>query len=588
MGKVLKRIHSGNADDYSKMSKMNWKRGSEPPPATKKEKKRGSLFKKKHNTVHDPIMEYKESKTQEQWSPLLSSAANRKHPPKGIPELNEEPRNSSAPQPVAPLPAAVKRLSRPASSPRLSRMADNKAPATEQVASSLKVKRRPPPPPPPYQKTYPRRISDDLESESSEPPSPFNRNHTTSPPITMQVTPASPTIPRSHDNDRLEEDEDLPPIRSSSSMEELFRNLEEFDELASTNPSPMNDLLDMDRSERDFATIPRSELPPRREEIEVETDIPTVSPSPGHSQPSTPDAMVSGQEPRLAQSPTKDNTQLPSLAPAKPPRRRSKKAEPPSSPAPPPPADPVPQSMSPLPSMKANIPPESVPNGLKSELVTREGSESPQPKPPPRRRSKKMSNAESPPEVVRGRDQDSLEERRNLVDAEVGRNSPSLGKASPVPPPKPGKASPMPPPKPGKSSPPLMQGRDSPSLVHRKSSPILAPKPGKSSPAPPPKPKGLSKPPPGWRANLAALDRPTCSSAPVSRTVSPDDQGTLSASTRESSASTDLLSRSPVVMRRTYAVNASMDPEFSDDELEDCTVGLWFILTPLFIIEVII
>ena len=558
MGKVLKRIHSGNSEDYSKASKMNWKRGSEPIPG-KKERKRGSLFKKKHNTVHDPIMEYKESKPQEQRSPLLSSGANRKHP-MGIPELNEEPSNSALPHPIAPLPAAVKRLSRPASSPRLTRMADNKTPTTEQAASSLKVKRRPPPPPPPYQKTYPRRISDDLESES-EPVSPFNRDHPVSPPITMQVTPASPTISSSHDDDRLEEDEDLPPIHSSASMEELFRNLEEFDELAS-NPSPMNDLLDTDKSERDFATIPRNELPPRWDEGEVETTTAAAS------QPSTPDATVSGQEPTLAQSPTKDNAYLSSLAPAKPPRRRSKKSEPPSSPAPPPPSE------SPQPARKEKLPPKMVPNGLESELVTREGSESPQPKPPPRRRSKKMSNAESPPEVVRARDKDTHEER---ADSEVGRSSPRLGKASPVPPSKLGKGSPLPPSKPGKSSPPLTHGRVSPSLFHGKSSPIPARKP---APAPPPKPKGLSKPLPGWRANLAALDRPTCSSAPVSRTVSPDNQGTLSVSTRESSASTDLLSRSPVVMRRTNAVNASMDPEFSDDELEDCTVSQY--LAPQF------
>ena len=460
VGKALRRIHSGGSHDYSKLSR----KASEPLIKDKKEKKRSSLFKKRQ-TSHDPIMEYKETRasSNEHGSPLLSSPANRKHV-STIVEYSEEPQ--AAPPPT------VMRLSRPASSPRISRSSDSKGlpgSTSPQVRggsskppvgdSSLRVKRRPPPPPPSFQKTYPRRTGED--ADDSEP-------------ITMHVTPASPPAVDTPD-------EDLPPIKSSASMEELFRNLEEFDELGS--PSAQNgEEIEGDRSERDFATIPRSELPPPRVE-------PPKS--------STPDRLT-----------------VESAAPQKPPRRRSKKqSEPPSTPAPPPP-----EAVPPL---------KSTESGQQAEGVVRTGGESPLPQAPPRRRSRKAS--------------EKKEEN----------NKESVVQSSPVPPQK--SASP--------------QGRDSPLLSRGKASPPVPPKP---SPAIPPKPKALSKPIPAWRANL---DKPACSSAPVSRTVSPDDQGRLSASARETSVSTDLLSRSPVVMRRTNAVNASLDPEFSDDELEDCTVS---------------
>ena len=106
-------------------------------------------------------------------------------------------------------------------------------------------------------------------------------------------------------------------------------------------------------------------------------------------------------------------------------------------------------------------------------------------------------------------------------------------------------------------------------------SPSASPKPGKPSPLPPGKPKFLKK------SHLDVFERPTCSSAPVSRTASPDDQNLIATRgglARDAFASSENLGsslnpqRSPVVMRRTGAVGSTRDPSFSDDELEDCTV----------------
>ncbi len=461
VSKALRRIHSGGSHDYSKLGN---KKNIEPLVKEKKDKKRGSLFKKRTN--YDPIMEYKEVRrsSDTQVSPLLSSPNNRKHVGSVL-EYNQEPQTSPR--------IAVKRLSRPASSPRLVRTTEktqlsekhsdsstspllSQANETPQVGNnSLKVKRRPPPPPPPYQKTYPRRAVEDIDPDS----------------ITVHV--AAP-----------ENDPELEPlpVKSSSSMEDLLRNLEEFDELAS--PSPLNEWnLDVERGKRDFATIPRNELPPKFD-----------------SSDSSPDLL---------------NTQTnDSLAPQKPPRKRSKKKPEPSSSLPPPPPESPPET--------------TTENRLQTNIVGGEGRDSPVPQPPPRRKSRKGTT-----------------ERKN---------EDNKGQASPVPPPKPLS---------------LSREKESPLLSSRKS-PIVPHKPGKSSPIPPPKPKGFSKPIPGWRVNL---EKPVCSSAPVSRTVSPEDQSCLSASSRETSVSTDLLTSSPVVMRRTNAVNARLDPDFSDDELEDCTVS---------------
>lgn len=447
MGKALRRIHSGGSHDYSKLA---GKKSSDPVLKEKKERKRGSLFKKK--TSHDPIMEYKEvhPPSASQGSPILSSPSNRKLP-SSILEYDQQPQTSPR--------MAVKRLSRPVSSPRLAKpiekpplaeklSASSTSPLTSQSfdkpqpgETSLKFKRRPPPPPPPYQKTYPRRAAEEIDSD----------------PIVMKVIPPE-------DEPKTED----PLVKSSSSMEDLLRNIEEFDELAS--PSPLIEGLSAaDQGERDFATIPRNELPPKFD-----------------SSDSSPDLQ--------------NRHTIGSSAPKKPPRKRSKKKpEPPSEP--------------PLPPF------ESPPQGrVETNTVSSESHESLVPQAPPRRKSRKGT---------------------------------SEGKEA---------ASPALPAKPSQS--PLLSSRNSP---------IVPPKPGKSAPLPPPKPAGLAKPIPGWRVSI---EKPICSSAPVSRTVSPED-GRLSAGARETSVSTDLLTSSPVVMRRTNAVNASLDPKFSDEELEDCTVSMF-------------
>lgn len=565
ISKAVKRIHSGGSEDYSKLfSKMNNRRGSDPPTGNvgkeKKEKKRASLFKKKHISNKNVIMEYQEPGAGDQLSPLPSSPTAQKHAME-LPEISKNPRNSSAPCPtVAPFPEGVKRFSRHASSPRLSRNNIEKSSPTTDKASSLKVKRRPPPPPPPLQNTYPR-YTNDLEFDNEIPSPQLSRTSPVSPPIAMQVTPASPSIPRNHDDERFLEEDVLCPIQSSTSMEELFRNLEEFDELATVS-SPQNELLDVERSERDFATIPRSELPQVREDV-VGVDSSRAVP--------VPDQDTSGLDSResLSQSPTKNITQSAFSGPAKPPRKRSKKIDPP------------PANSSTSSSQNADTSSQQmVENGLSKEETSREVDENAHPKPPPRRKSKKQTNPESSLEHVEKKEQNSLEMRKQEV--EVRERGLAARKAAPVPPskpgkisppiprPKPGKVSPTPPPKPGDTSPSL--GKASPSLLQRHSSPVMISKTGKASPLLPARPK-TSKPLPSWRSELTVMDRQTCSSAPVSRTVSPEEKATLSANNRETSASTDLLARSPVVMRRTKTVNASRDPEFSDDELDECTVS---------------
>ncbi len=398
-------------------------------------------------------MEYKEvcPPSTTQASPLLSSPSNRKLPG-SILEYNQESQTS--------LPMPVKRLSRPASSPRLVRTMEKgpltqklSGPSTSPLASqsfekpqpgetSLKLKRRPPPPPPPYQKTYPRRAAEEVDLD----------------PIIMKAIPPED-----------EPEAEVPLVKSSSSMEDLLRNLEEFDELAS--PSPLTEgLLSADQGERDFATIPRNELPPKFESSDSSPDLQsrhTIGASP----------------------------------PQKPPRKRSKNR----------PEPPLPLSESPPPSK------------LKINPASAEGRESPVPQPPPRRKSRKGTS-----------------ERKEVAATILPAKPPSLSREKQCP------------------------------LLSSRNLPVVPPKPGKFAPLPPPKPSGLNKPIPGWHVNL---EKPVCSSAPVSRTVSPED-GKLSASARETSVSTDLLTSSPVVMRRTNAVNAHLDPDFSDEELEDCTVSI--------------
>ena len=496
----------------------------------------------------------------------------------------------------------AKRLSRPVSSPRMSRLSDSptksppkaafiqslptppaaappavlsasvpsSAPSAAGGGGSSRKPKRPPPPPPPYARTHGRTgmkvllitskndsESDDGEGarESISPAS--KRDENSSPPLSMQV-PTTPTIKEEVEEDvkkqfsvhdegegeKVEEGEvfeSVSPKKASQSMEDLFKDLEEFDELNSL--SLPNGLHSHDKGERDFATIPRSELPPHHDSDEdKEGEKLTIR------SPETPEISITNEKgASLTPSPEEDQASF--SAPAKPPRMRKKPqwppqpqavggaenhtgGEKPTSPLPskpqvtgkpkPPPVKPqsVPSSKPAPPASKPHPPstalkpqppvtkPAASQNGLKEEPL-RESSTSPHPKAPPRRRRSQK-----------------LAERMAMYEK-----------------------------------------KDEKSV-----SPSVSPQPGKVSPAPPAKPKVLKK------THLESLERPVCSSAPVSRTASPDCRHGIATSGRDASTSNENLgsslnpNRSPVVMRRAGDVGPTRDPSFSDEELVDCTV----------------
>jgi hypothetical protein len=397
------------------------------------------------------------------------------------------------------------------------------------------------------------------EGRESVSPAP-KRDDVTSPPIMMQALSTTPTIeeegPVEHEEGDQEEEkeqeeviEDISPTKASQSMEDLFKDLEEFDELNSL--SLPNGLHNLNKGERDFATIPRSELPVRREE-----EVGLAAQSPADTP--TPDICVTDEKGASQTSSPEEQHRLD--APAKPPRTKKKQKQPQQQPgdpgtgvvsppsvekpvsplppttkpqvvaknpfqAPPPPSSKPPQSMIPAakpepPPSKPRLPPPiakpTTQNGLKeavpppSSTAKEVGTSNTVPKAPPRRRSKKMS------------------ERMAMYEKK--------DESLPIP-------------------------------------GSVSPKPGKTSPVPPSKPKFLKK------THLESLDRPLCSSAPVSRTASPDDRhGLAAARGRDASNSSENIgpdmnpNRSPVVMRRAGDVGSSRDPSFSDDDLEDCTV----------------
>ena len=587
----------------------------QPKDKDKKSGKRLSLLKKKkHASSYAPLSEDIESPSEKlppPRSPLLSPADKRGSGQSELERISDArtiqansssiPTNGGGVGVGGALGGVTKRLSRPVSSPRMSKLSESptksppkgaftqslppptaapptapptvlSAPIASSASStstasgggggSQRKPKRPPPPPPPYARTHGRTgmkvllitSKDDSDSggeESRESVSPApKRDDTMSPPIMMQASSTTPTIEEERpeegggeeEKEQEPEVEDISPTKASQSMEDLFKDLEEFDELNSL--SLPNGLHNLNKGERDFATIPRSELPVRHdEEVRLAAQSPADTP--------TPDICVTDEKgASLTPSPEEQHHQD---APAKPPRTKKKQKQlqhegepgtstvsppsvkkpvspvPPAKPQvaaikpvqPPPPSKP-PQSMAPAakpapPPTKPQLPPPiakpTTQNGLKEVVPpssTKEtGTSNTVPKAPPRRRSKKMT------------------ERMAMYE----KKDESL-------------------PMPGN----------------------MGAKSSKISPVPPSKPKFLKK------THLESLDRPGCSSAPVSRTASPDDRHGLAARGRDTSNSSENIgpdmnpNRSPVVMRRAGDVGSRRDPSFSDDDLEDCTV----------------
>ena len=603
----------------------------QPKEKDKKSGKRLSLLKKKkHASSYAPLSEdFVESPSDRlpaPRSPLLSPP-DRKGP------THSELEGISETRPQVPangvgmgmgvgsaMGGVTKRLSRPVSSPRMSKLSESptksppkgaftqslppptvapptapptvlSAPVSSSASSttsaasggggggsgSLRKPKRPPPPPPPYARTHGRTgmkvllitskddsDSGDEASRESVSPAP-KRDDATSPPITMQVASSTtPTIEEEGDREKEKEQEqnmeDISPTKASQSMEDLFKDLEEFDELNSL--SLPNGLHSLNKGERDFATIPRSELPVRREEEEVRLAAQSPANTP------TPDICVIDDN-GASQTPSPEE-QHHQDAPAKPPRMKKKQkqqGEPgagagaggsaiasslpsikkPVSPVPPPAvAKPLVAANKPVQPPAPSKPPQSMIPAAKVK-----------PEPPP-------SKPQLPPPIAKPTTQNGLkEEAPPASSSSTSSSTKETGTSNTVP-----------------KAPPRRRSKkmtERMAMYEKKDESLPMPgnvssKPGRISPVPPSKPKFLKK------THLESLDRPVCSSAPVSRTASPDDRHGLAVRGKDASNSSENVgpdmnpNRSPVVMRRAGDVGSRRDPSFSDDELDDCTV----------------
>ena len=552
-----------------------------------KSKKRRSLFKKKPPSSYMPITD------DFQRSPILSYKHKDDKPT--LPELEEE---MVAIRPSLP---ATKALFRPKSSPRLAAkgIAENRPsqtdqakqpstqedikppplPSTDEKGDEVKARpkrRRPPPPPPPYAKKYgadgmhkmvKRRDSNEgsntpnserkTESKAPDPPTPSPKEEE-SVPVFMTVTPASPDLKRNLEMDggngaerneeKVEEEGTLTSRFSSHSMEDLLKNLEEFDEFSSTqslNKGPSKPKAP--REERDYATIPRSELPAElmkdedddeeeEEEEEEEKEEINLRPASVPITVSSPPVNAMEDRPCLTPSPlgsvrmsaTKRDPSPPSSNPSPSAAPLNEPPKPSSSPAPP---IKPPRSRSKRMKMKKKMDEEEEePNNEWQEKTTAPALDTPsQPQPAPPQ-PVGVPQQHSPPQWIPS-------------------SSPQVPQKPQTPPKlsRPVFHKPKPPPIPS-SSPGAVENRLN-QKEETKSSKPLEKKPKPPPPIAPPRKKtrslkrpakgeseknpteGVTKPPLAakpkaiqmMQAQLEVSERPLCSSAPVSRTASPDN-----------------------------------------------------------------
>ena len=522
-----------------------------------KQKKRKSLFKKKLPTSTSSYMPITDDF---QRSPILAYK-NRENKPV-IFELEEE---MVAVRPSVPPPMS-RPLFRPKSSPRLAArgIADSgvtkktlgnviKPPLSDEVGSDVlkkKARRPPPPPPPPYAKTYGAkgmqslvkreslegddRKSSDNEFRAQTLPTCDKAEVAESPPVSMTITPASPTqnlrSPTGEQNEEVPTEEPMSK-RSSKSMEDLLKNLEEFDDNNSTS-SLSNGFLKSKRTkeERDYATIPRDELPihmmeeeeEEEEEGEEEDKGERVRPASVPAATATP--LVLEDRPCLTPSPLgtvsstsykQDEKEEESSSsfnpPVKPPRSRSKRMKmkeelvkgdnlAPDLSVPSPPTQLASASPKPNPNRPRSTPLPSDP----AQPATSQKYGSPKQGHPVFHRPKPPSMP--PPPIENG-----LRQEQSKPIPAGNRPKPSL---------------PLAPPRKNRSlkRPPKTEEETKSEAVKK------PPVPAK------PKPAHLA------RAHLGVQDGQQCSSAPVSRTPSPDDTGSLSMSGKQRSDSSTCVS----------------------------------------------
>ncbi len=328
--------------------------------------KKKSLFKKRPGTQYSAIPET--DSTEFSFIPNRSPILSRKKPASSAALSDTAVSNG-----VSSELTAGKPLVRPASSPRVAPKVPLLPPNAGGRSPNVGPRRRPPPPPPPpYARTHGRKgLTDLLErrdseeiakersssSESSAAENAPDSPPSTSPPLTFRASrveeekESTKEEMKEEAKESTKEGEDLLlSLGPSNSMEELLKNLEEFD----AGHDEFGKGGREGRGDRDYATIPRSELPVREEKKISESEAEERSTS-----PSIPKINV-----------TTETEAQPKPLPSRPQRRPKPKV----------------QSASPQPpeSPKPTLPPRPVENGY-DRLV---GS---QPTPPPRVKRGRMS-----------------------------------------------------------------------------------------------------------------------------------------------------------------------------------------------------
>ena len=496
----LKRSSEG--DQFSKTSPTkssarNPRRTSEPvftqfdqSRGEPKKAKKLSLFKKRTSN-HSPLPHERPR------SPILDSPTTKKQPGNSLFPDDAQNGTSAEPQPRA--------LVRPASSPKIAlkvpkRLLEQRereaVPASLGLTKPIQRPRRPPPPPPPrpYAITHGSvgmssflHDRDDIDDGDSDSPN-GGSSPAQSPPLEMHGR----SVLEEEVEEEEEEEEEVERRREvlvgspeesnlttaqSRSMEELLKNIEDFQAVDLLAPPPSG--TKGSGGARDYATIPRSELPVKKEPVEEKEE------EDDEEEEEEEEELLGFREtelspPTISVTDDRDDSRSGHSSPSVPPRSRHVKRSAPSPPSerpPLPPSTPPPPSRSSIPSRPAP-PSKSSPPSRPSPLSK-----------PPSLSSRPVENG-----VERGaKRQEAEKEHDHPVAPPRIKKSRTLKKTS-------------------------VEGISArPSDSHDGAA---SPRPARSSPTPPPKPAALKS---RQKTLLVNAARPSPSSAPASRTTSPDD-----------------------------------------------------------------
>ena len=300
---------------------------SEHPP-NKKDRKKLSLFKKRTGMSYGILQE---EPGDIKKSPLLVSDRRKKKVITSTTSWEDAMANCESPEPQKRAP-----LIKPISSPKITTKQKHLG-GTTPVEGSAKVirPRRPPPPVPnPQRATHVSVDTDEIARRGSEELS-LDRDREGMVAGDRGVDTRSPPTGGDSTSPELQPEEGPTPSvtvaispspdvagtpQKSESMEELLKNLEEFDEVISSQ----NDLEsppENEERERDFATIPRSELPItiKPSDESRKSKSPSRTPEmPRKPKPNAPKLVQNGLSPS-------DEAPAPPSKPTAPPRRKKNK-----------------------------------------------------------------------------------------------------------------------------------------------------------------------------------------------------------------------------------------------------------------------